>query len=66
MTAGRTVCILGNTPICWSKRQDRQARILWVGRMKYEISPGKSDRNEAAPAECKLARNVTPQDAFNP
>tara|TARA_X000000950_G_C13774690_1_gene602479 strand:- start:275 stop:925 length:651 start_codon:yes stop_codon:yes gene_type:complete len=50
MTAGDSLHYLGTTPHCWANRTDRQARILWVGRMKYDKS-GEIGQSEAAPAE---------------
>ena len=50
MSAGDSLHYLGTTPHCWANRTDRQARILWVGRMKYDKS-GEIGQSEAAPAE---------------
>lgn len=52
MTAGDSLHYLGTTPHCWSNKTQKQARILWVGRMEYDKS------GEIGQAEVKRSDNV--------
>lgn len=50
MGVGDSLHYLGTTPHCWSNKTDRPARILWVGRMRYDKS-AEIENNDGVQAE---------------
>ncbi len=57
MGPGDSLHYLGTTPHCWANKTNRQARILWVGRMQYDRS---AEIGQAETAQANSTREMLP------